>query len=90
MPLRTNTVRELELVTAEITVDSFEQIQCEYDVFTRSDTPDELILDTNGFETKQLETLSQILNLNIAEFSEVYICLYHNHKRDWSEIEAAQ
>lgn len=70
----------------EVTTTAFEQIQSEFDVFTRNDVSEEIILDASSFDNPVNIKLAETLNIPIDEFCPGYFLLYCEGKESWDQI----
>lgn len=78
-------VTDLDLVMVEVTTEAFEQIENEFDTFTRSDVSNEIILDASSFDEDVIEDIAKTLRVSTDDISGHYVLMYHEG-REWSEI----
>lgn len=73
-------------VSIEVTFGAFEALELSYDVLTRVNVTDELILDTRSIPDSELENIASILKVDAEEIEECYVVVYHRCKDSWSDV----
>ena len=69
---------DISTASRGINGDAFEQVKREFDVFSRCDLNDEVIIDTNGWDATEepLQNLSKIVGEPPEELADLYLVLY--------------